>query len=40
VALLRLFDQFVAMLAALVRAVCIVLTITLFTIVVVAIIFR
>jgi TRAP-type C4-dicarboxylate transport system permease small subunit len=40
VGLLKLFDQFVALLAATVRIVCIVLTIALFTIVVVAIIFR
>jgi len=40
VALLKLFDRFVALLAALVRVVCIVLAIALFTIVVVAIIAR
>lgn len=39
-ALLKLFDRFVALLAALVRVVCIVLAIALFTIVVVAIIAR
>jgi TRAP-type C4-dicarboxylate transport system permease small subunit len=40
VTLLKLFDRFVALLAALVRLVCIVLTIALFAIVVLAIIFR
>src|SRR3954454_19141412 len=40
VALLKLFDQFVALLAKTVRLVCIVLTIALFTIVVVAIVAR
>jgi TRAP-type C4-dicarboxylate transport system permease small subunit len=40
VAVLKLFDQFIALLAKIVRLVCIVLTIALFTIVVVAIVAR
>jgi TRAP-type transport system small permease protein len=40
VAVLKLFDRFVALLASIVRLVCIVLTIALFTIVVVAIVAR
>ena len=40
VAALKLFDRFVALLASIVRLVCIVLTIALFTIVVVAIVAR
>ena len=39
-AVLKLFDQFIALLAKIVRLVCIVLTIALFTIVVVAIVAR
>ena len=39
-AVLKLFDRFVALLASIVRLVCIVLTIALFTIVVVAIVAR
>jgi len=40
VAVLKLFDQFIALLAKIVRLVCIVLTIALFTIVVIAIVAR